>query len=124
VRIEHKGDDHSPTVLALTGIQKAGHRPPGRRAADLAPGLDAYPRPPTRPKLLREDVHFVADNGTSSFVPVSQYLIENDAAGITTDTKWRWRRLVCAQGWYGGCARNQKDTSRLAVERRVDHSAS
>lgn len=33
-------------------------------------------------KLLSEDSHFVVDNGASSFVPVSQYLIENDVAGM------------------------------------------
>lgn len=36
-------------------------------------------------KLLTEDTHFVIDNGASSFVPVSQYLIENDLARIMID---------------------------------------
>ena len=33
-------------------------------------------------KLLTEDAHFVVDNGASSFVPVSRYLIENDVAAM------------------------------------------
>jgi CobQ/CobB/MinD/ParA nucleotide binding domain len=33
-------------------------------------------------RLLTEDAHFVVDNGASCFVPVSQYLIENDVAAI------------------------------------------
>lgn len=33
-------------------------------------------------RLADEDANFVVDNGASSFVPVSQYLIENDVAGI------------------------------------------
>ena len=32
-------------------------------------------------RLLTEDSHFVIDNGASSFMPVSRYLIENDVAG-------------------------------------------
>jgi hypothetical protein len=36
-------------------------------------------------KLLTEDAHFVVDNGASSFVPVSQYLIENDVAGMMAE---------------------------------------
>jgi hypothetical protein len=36
-------------------------------------------------KLLTEDAHFVVDNGASSFVPVSQYLIEIDVAGMMTE---------------------------------------
>ena len=31
-------------------------------------------------KLLTENAHFVVDNGASSFVPLSQYLVENDVA--------------------------------------------
>lgn len=33
-------------------------------------------------RLLTEDAHFVVDNGASSFVPVSRYLIENDVAAM------------------------------------------
>jgi CobQ/CobB/MinD/ParA nucleotide binding domain len=36
-------------------------------------------------RLLTEDTHFVIDNGASSFVPVSQYLIENDIAGMMVE---------------------------------------
>ncbi len=36
-------------------------------------------------KLLTEDAHFVIDNGASSFVPISQYLLENDVARIMTE---------------------------------------
>lgn len=36
-------------------------------------------------KLLTEDAHFVVDNGASSFVPVSQYLIENDVAALMAE---------------------------------------
>jgi hypothetical protein len=35
--------------------------------------------------LLTKEAHFVVDNGASSFVPVSQYLIENDVAGIMVE---------------------------------------
>jgi CobQ/CobB/MinD/ParA nucleotide binding domain len=35
--------------------------------------------------LLTKDAHFVVDNGASSFVPVSQYLIENDVTGILVE---------------------------------------
>jgi hypothetical protein len=38
-------------------------------------------------KLLTEDAHFVVDNGASSFVPVSQYLIENDVAGMMAEAR-------------------------------------
>ncbi len=36
-------------------------------------------------KLLTDDAHFVVDNGASSFVPVSKYLIENDVAAMMVD---------------------------------------
>jgi hypothetical protein len=36
-------------------------------------------------KLLTDDAHFVVDNGASSFVPVSQYLIENDVADMMVE---------------------------------------
>ena len=36
-------------------------------------------------KLLTADAHFVVDNGASSFVPVSRYLIENDVAAMMTE---------------------------------------
>jgi CobQ/CobB/MinD/ParA nucleotide binding domain len=36
-------------------------------------------------RLLGEDAHFVVDNGASSFVPVSQYLLENDVVGMMID---------------------------------------
>lgn len=38
-------------------------------------------------RLSTEDAHFVIDNGASSFVPVSQYLIENDVATILIETQ-------------------------------------
>lgn len=36
-------------------------------------------------RLLSEDAHFVVDNGASSFVPVSQYLLENDVVGMMVE---------------------------------------
>lgn len=36
-------------------------------------------------KLFNEDAHFVVDNGASSFVPVSRYLIENDVAAMMVE---------------------------------------
>ncbi|MEA2772910.1 MAG: hypothetical protein QOD93_5872 [Acetobacteraceae bacterium] len=36
-------------------------------------------------RLLSDDSHFVVDNGASSFVPVSQYLLENDVVGMMLD---------------------------------------
>jgi hypothetical protein len=36
-------------------------------------------------KLLTEDAHFVVDNGASSFVPLSQYLVENDVARMMAE---------------------------------------
>lgn len=36
-------------------------------------------------KLLTTDAHFVVDNGASSFVPVSRYLIENDVAAMMVE---------------------------------------
>jgi hypothetical protein len=37
-------------------------------------------------RLLSEDGVFVVDNGASSFVPLSNYLIENDAIGLLRDS--------------------------------------
>jgi hypothetical protein len=36
-------------------------------------------------RLLRDDAHFVVDNGAASFVPVSQYLLENDVVGMMVE---------------------------------------
>ena len=36
-------------------------------------------------RLLSADAHFVVDNGASSFVPVSHYLLENDVVGMMVD---------------------------------------
>jgi hypothetical protein len=36
-------------------------------------------------RLLSEDADFVVDNGASSFVPVSQYLLENDVVGMMVE---------------------------------------
>ncbi|HUZ64832.1 MAG TPA: conjugal transfer protein TraL [Acetobacteraceae bacterium] len=36
-------------------------------------------------RLLSEDAHFVVDNGAASFVPMSQYLLENDVVGMMLD---------------------------------------
>ena len=39
------------------------------------------------------------------------------------NTSRPYRRLVCAQGWRGGCARNQYDTGRPTAQPRVKGSA-
>jgi len=36
-------------------------------------------------RLLGTDAHFVVDNGAASFVPMSQYLLENDVVGMMLD---------------------------------------
>jgi hypothetical protein len=36
-------------------------------------------------KLLNDDAHFVIDNGAASFVPVSQYLLENDVTTMLAE---------------------------------------
>jgi hypothetical protein len=36
-------------------------------------------------RLVTEDTNFVIDNGASSFVPVSRYLIENDVSGMLVE---------------------------------------
>jgi hypothetical protein len=36
-------------------------------------------------RLLTEDAHFVIDNGASSFVPVSHYLLENDVSAMLVE---------------------------------------
>ena len=36
-------------------------------------------------RLVTENAHFVIDNGASSFVPVSHYLIENDVSAILVE---------------------------------------
>lgn len=35
--------------------------------------------------VISENVHFVIDNGAASFMPLSNYLIENDAASVIAD---------------------------------------
>ncbi len=36
-------------------------------------------------RLVTEDAHFVVDNGASSFVPVSHYLLENDVSAMLVE---------------------------------------
>ena len=36
-------------------------------------------------RMITEDSHFVIDNGASSFVPISHYLLENDVSALLVD---------------------------------------
>ena len=49
--------------------------------------------------------------------------LRTTAQRLGSYTSRPYRRLVCAQGWRGGCARNQYDTSRPTAQSRVKGSA-
>jgi hypothetical protein len=85
--IEEKGEpvicvDTDPVNASLSSLSSMN---PERVSIFAGKKVDTRSLDLFTEKLLTEDAHFVVDNGASSFVPVSQYLIENDVAGMMTE---------------------------------------
>jgi hypothetical protein len=85
--IEEKGEpvicaDTDPVNASLSSLSSMN---PERVSIFAGKKVDTRALDLFTEKLLTEDAHFVVDNGASSFVPVSQYLIENDVAGMMTE---------------------------------------
>jgi hypothetical protein len=85
--IEEKGEpvicvDTDPVNASLSSLSSMN---PERVAIFAGKKVDTRALDLFTEKLLTEDAHFVVDNGASSFVPVSQYLIENDVAAIIAE---------------------------------------
>lgn len=85
--IEEKGEpvicvDTDPVNASLSSLSSMN---PERVSIFAGKKIDTRALDLFTEKLLTEDAHFVVDNGASSFVPVSQYLIENDVAGMMAE---------------------------------------
>jgi len=85
--IEEKGEpvicvDTDPVNASLSSLSSMN---PERVSIFAGKKVDTRSLDLFTEKLLTEDAHFVVDNGASSFVPVSQYLIENDVAGMMAE---------------------------------------
>lgn len=85
--IEEKGEpvicvDTDPVNASLSSLSSMN---PERVSIFAGKKVDSRALDLFTEKVLTEDAHFVVDNGASSFVPVSQYLIENDVAGMMVE---------------------------------------
>ena len=85
--IEEKGEpvicvDTDPVNASLSSLSSMN---PERVSIFAGKKVDTRALDLFTEKLLTEDAHFVVDNGASSFVPVSRYLIENDVAAMMTE---------------------------------------
>lgn len=83
---EHDRDviciDTDPVNATFSGYKAFGvHR------LELMDGNELNPRKfdAMMKQLLEEDSHFVIDNGAASFLPLSNYIVENDAIQMLTD---------------------------------------
>jgi len=85
--IEEKGEpvicvDTDPVNASLSSLSSMN---PERVSIFAGKKVDTRALDLFTEKLLTADAHFVVDNGASSFVPVSRYLIENDVAAMMTE---------------------------------------
>jgi len=65
--------------------------------------------------IITEDKHFVVDNGASSFIPLSNYLIENDVVGVLTKAN---RQVIVHSVISGGMSliNTVSDFNQLAIQ--------